>query len=398
MNLEKSIISQMITNPDIPFKTKLKPEHFQSNFCRTVFIAIRSLLQRGIDVDLPTLASESDLRASDLAEITSIESGNWKYQEEKIIDAYQVMQIKLTCERIIKSKLPAKELVSELMQSIDSYDESDNDRILTQKEIIHSALDDIEEANRNQGKIIGVSSGIRALDKRFNGFRKRRLYIIGGRPSQGKTALLVNLVYNSNKKVGVISAESAGKDLGKREFSLGTRINGEKLDSGNLSHDEFNKLLNMVDKIAGKEIYYYEKANSNIENVILKAREMKQRWGIEALYVDYIQQIQSSNSTKRHEQVGYISTKLKEIARNLDIPVIAAAQLRRDATGRVPELADFGESGQIERDADVAMLLHHGKMNEEEGSFIIIAKNRDGATGATRVHFNKDIFEFTGVE
>lgn len=411
MTNEQYFIGQILQDPDIAFKTIVKDYEFSSVKNKEIFITVKALLQRGLTPDLPTIYAENkEISPGFLADVTSHinASANWQVYEKKIKEDYRKLQIKIVCEGVIKDKYPTSQaMISELMKVIDGYTDFDDYRITPNNESLQKTLDEIEKAYLSKTAVTGVPSGIVSLDRRTNGFQKRKLYIIGGRPSQGKTALLMNFVFNTKAPVGIISAESSKTELDKRLICLRTKINGENLGRGNLKTADFGKLTEACGYLASKtKYYYYDKPNIEIGELLLKAREMKQRFGIKALYVDYLQQIKSYGRDKRHEQVAEVSTKLKALARNLEIPVICAAQLKRGQEGHIPELSDLGDSGQIERDADCVMMIHHGVISKEEhggkvkreGSFLVVKKNRDGATGIVEVVFKRDHYGFYGVE
>ncbi len=403
MDNEKYFIGQILQQPDIAYKTSLKDTDFSYPSCREIFLTVRSLLKQGLEVDLPTLhAQNRELQVSVLMKLQdSVPSaGNWKHYEASIKEDSQQRSIKRVCERVLHDKLmTSRDMISTIMEAVDGYTGVEEDRIYSIQETLNEAVDEIEWAYNNKGKLLGVSSGIRSLDYKLNGFQKRRLYIIGARPSKGKTALLMNFVLNAGVKVGVLSAESGRRELTKRLISLSSRMNSEHINQGNLGSAGFAKVTEACGKLFEKSVWWYDKSNMHLDELVLKAREMKQMHDIDVLYVDYVQQIQA-DAQKDHERVGKISTALKSLARNLDIPVVAAAQLKRPDPGKLkpPELHDLGNSGQIERDADAVMLIHEGEINKKEGVFLMLEKNRDGATGITQVVFKKEYYAFYEIE
>ncbi len=408
VNHEHYFISQVLSQPDIVYKTTLTDADFLTPSCRAIFITVKSLLQRNMTPDLPTIYSENtDISPTQLSQLSSVSMSpaNWKYYEGKIKEAKRVLGLRKVCEHVLTDTLmTSSDMVEQLMTEIDRYCDSGDYRITDNKTSLLLAVDEIEDAYKRKGEIIGVPSGVKALDRKINGFQKRRLYIVGARPSQGKTAMLINFMLNSHKSVGFMSAESSMRELDKRLISLNGRINNEHLATGMMGTTGFAKMNEAVADLYDRTYYYYDEPNMSIETLTLKAREMKQRYGIDALYIDYLQQVQSTHREKRNEQVADVSTKLKALARNLDIPVICAAQLRRDVEGKVPELHDLGDSGQIERDADIVMMIHHGEIKDKvkgetrEGTFLLVRKNRDGDTGAIELVFKKEYYGFYEIE
>jgi len=410
MTNEQYFIGQILNDPDLVFKTTVKDNEILSQKNRIIFITIKSMLQRGVVPDLPTIhADDPSISVSFLADLTTevFTSANWKLYEKTIKEDYRKTQIRTICGEVLESKSSSQEMITELMKAVDGYIDADDYGIVKHTDSLNKTVDEIESAYLGNRDVAGIKSGISGLDRKMNGFQKRKLYIIGGRPSQGKTALIMNFVLHAQECVGIMSAESGMIELDKRLISLRTKINGESLGRGDLKTTDFEKIIEACGYLTEKTKYfYYDKPNMTIEELLLKAREMKQRFDIKALYVDYLQQIKSNGSDKRHEQVADVSIKLKALARNLNIPVICAAQLKRGDEKSIPQLSDLGNSGQIERDADCVMMIHHGKIDvleegkkiEREGSFLVIKKNRDGATGIVEVMFKREHYGFYGVE
>ena len=411
MDNERHFIGQVLIEPDIAFKTTLTHKHFLSPICRAVFVSVRSLLQQGLEADLPTLLSQNkDIQASDLIDMhdKAVSSANWKLFERKLTESWKRREIRVICERVLSDTLTSSEMINEIMRAAD-LGGNDGYKIISHQDSLDMAVKEIEQAFLNRGEIIGIPSGIRSLDRKLNGFQKRRLYVIGGRPSQGKTALLVNFLHNANCRVGVMSAESSHQELSKRNISLAGKMNSEHLSHGNLGEQGFQRIHRICGDIYEQKIWYYDEPNMSLDALLLRAREMKQRFSVDIIYVDYLQHVQYAGRDKRNEQVGTVSSALKALSRNLDIPVVSAAQLRRppDGSQKMPELHDLGDSGQIERDADCVILLHHGevkvrdefgKEQKQDGSFLLVRKNRDGATGSVRVKFMKEFYGFYEVE
>ena len=406
MDNEKYFIGQILHQPDIAFKTTLRDDELLSPYCRSTFITVKSLLQQGLEADLPTIFSHNkEVPVSALMQMQDMVASpvNWEHYEKQVKEQSRRRGIKKVCEVVLHNNLTSQDMIEQIMKAVDGYVDYDDYRIVSLKESINQTVDEIEWAYNSKGQLRGIPTGIKSLDFKLNGFQKRRFYVIGARPSQGKTALLVNFIFNANRRIGVMSAESAKKEINERLISLCGRINSEHLAKGELGQTGLRKLNEACGKLYEKDIWYYDKPNMRLDELLLKAREMKQRFNIEALFVDYIQQIQCDGD-REHEKVAKVSTSLKALARNLDIPVIAAAQLKRPDTGKPkpPELHDLGNSSQIERDADAVLLIHHGELSvggeKKQGTFLLMEKNRDGATGFTQVMFRKEYYGFHEIE
>jgi replicative DNA helicase len=265
---------------------------------------------------------------------------------------------------------------------------------------IHKTVDIIQQRKENNQKLIGITSGLRRLDEMTFGFQDRRLYYIGARPSQGKTALLLNFIENCNVCCGVISAESGKEELSTRLLAKGALIDSQRLTVGMLYEGEDDSLFKSAENLYEKSIFIYDEPNPSIDTVVSIAKQMKQRYDIKVLFVDYLQCLSTTSSLRSlpyHQQVAYASKQMKALARTLNIPVVVSAQLRRDAEGNRPQLNDLSDSTQIERDADVVVMIYNKYDKEQrlESTFLLVEKNRDGRCGDIKVNFNQQYIQFT---
>jgi replicative DNA helicase len=251
----------------------------------------------------------------------------------------------------------------------------------------------------SHGALRGISSGLDSVDGYTHGFLPRRLYYIGARPSQGKSALMLNMATDCaiRKQIpcGIISIESSGQEIIERVFSSVGNIPGDMLASGFWGPSQFADIQTLAGKIVGKPLYLYDKPNLNIAQVKSVARVMATMFKVKIIFIDYLQLIDSTNrKLTKMEQVADASKQLKELARELELPIVCLAQLRREADDRRPGLSDFQWASQIEQDADVAMLLWHEAKDEKTESWILIEKNRDGKKGQIPVSFMGEYVTF----
>ncbi|WQV00969.1 replicative DNA helicase [Helicobacter pylori] len=304
------------------------------------------------------------------------------------------------------------------------------------KEVLASAMDLImENQKRGSLEVTGIPTGFAQLDNYTSGFNQGSLVIIGARPSMGKTSLMMNMVLsalNDDRGVAVFSLEMSAEQLALRALSGLTSINMHDLESARLDDDQWENLAKCFDDISQKKLFFYDKSYLGINQVRLQLRKLKsQHKELGIAFIDYLQLMSGSKATKeRHEQIAEISRELKTLARELEIPIIALVQLNRSLENRDdkrPILSDIKDSGGIEQDADIVLFLYRGyiyqiraednkidklkkegkieeaqelrlKVNEErrihkqngsiEEAEIIVAKNRNGATGTVYTRFN----------
>ncbi|WP_033751203.1 replicative DNA helicase [Helicobacter pylori] len=304
------------------------------------------------------------------------------------------------------------------------------------KEVLASAMDLImENQKRGSLEVTGIPTGFAQLDNYTSGFNQGSLVIIGARPSMGKTSLMMNMVLsalNDDRGVAVFSLEMSAEQLALRALSGLTSINMHDLESARLDDDQWENLAKCFDDISQKKLFFYDKSYLGINQVRLQLRKLKsQHKELGIAFIDYLQLMSGSKANKeRHEQIAEISRELKTLARELEIPIIALVQLNRSLENRDdkrPILSDIKDSGGIEQDADIVLFLYRGyiyqmraednkidklkkegkieeaqelrlKVHEErrvhkqngsiEEAEIIVAKNRNGATGTVYTRFN----------
>ena len=282
-------------------------------------------------------------------------------------------------------------------------------------EMLADALERIEDLRKNKDALRGLKTGFRDLDKKTAGFQKGDLIIIGARPAMGKTTLAQNLAYNianiNKKGVLFFSMEMAKNEIIERMISDVASVDNWNVRTGNLSDDDFSKICDGMSEMDGLPIYIDNTSSMNIMELRNKARRAMHDHDIGIIVIDYLQLIQGSDRYKgnRVQEVTEISRGLKILARELEIPVVALAQLSRNVTGRDnprPVLSDLRESGSIEQDADLVMFLHrpdYYKQNDDNYeptnvTELIIAKHRHGAVGKVELYFHDKFLRFMSLD
>lgn len=244
----------------------------------------------------------------------------------------------------------------------------------------------IDEAFRNKGAIIGVSTGLDSLNEILGGYHPGDLVIIGARPAVGKTAVMFNQMIGAQKMVGCISGEQGIVQGVQRLLAMAGKVSLSSMRNGRMSEQDWNALQTAATVLKGHPgMMFNDKPAPSMEEVESNARRWKYEHDIQALYVDYLQRIKRDPKKPKHEAVGDNAVRLKELARELGIPVIALAQVKRDVKDARPRMGDLADSSEIEKEADLIMLLHREGANDPDADDtkldIIIDKNRHGATG-----------------
>jgi len=263
---------------------------------------------------------------------------------------------------------------------------------------IKMVIDDIEKMQNNKSVLTGLDTGLKDLNKITNGWQNTDLIIIGARSGMGKTAFALNLAINASSTllvdkaaVGIFSLEMGKKQILQRLLSIVTETELEKIKNANFSIGELDTFIKKAQKSGNLPIWIDDRAGLSISAIKSKAKQWKKKNNIGLLIVDYLQLMKGTNKQSREQEIAEISRSLKELAKNLDIPIIALSQLNRDVEKRAtkePQLSDLRESGAIEQDADLIVFLYH---QDVEGGQIQnrlkIAKHRNGMCDNLEVKF-----------
>ncbi|HWB53231.1 MAG TPA: replicative DNA helicase [Tepidisphaeraceae bacterium] len=275
-------------------------------------------------------------------------------------------------------------------------------------EPLESVLHEVFESIENRGQR-GVESGFFELDDMLNGLQSGEMIIVAARPSMGKTAFAMNIVEavaaDSRLPCAVFSLEMSKQQLAQRMLCSRGEVDAHRLRKGMLHSDEYAKLASVVGELAKAPIWVDDSAGLTILELRAKARRLKLQHDIKCIMIDYMQLMDCPGIDSRQEQVSIISRGIKAVARELRIPVICLSQLNRATEGRDghrPRMSDLRESGSIEQDADVVMLLHredYYKMSEPDFvpdniAEVIIAKQRNGPTGTVKLTFDAKTTRF----
>lgn len=264
----------------------------------------------------------------------------------------------------------------------------------TIKDAVTMAYAKASDAMKNGGKIQGVPTGLSDVDEHLGGLHNSDLIVIGARAACGKTSFLLNLANNCGVPCGIISGEMPAVQVGSRMLSLESRVDAAKMRNGQFIEDDFPRLVIGVESLINREMYIYDKSGPTITEVIRQTRKWVKQYGIKILYLDYIQRIRAVDTDKktaRHERVAEVTQKLKDLARDLNIPIVALAQVSRDVDRRedkVPNMGDLSDSSEIEKESDVVITLCRPYVYDEQADpeemIVSVEKNRHGGTGVVK--------------
>ncbi|MFQ3619393.1 MAG: replicative DNA helicase [Spirochaetales bacterium] len=393
----------------------LREDDFYKSAHQRIYRGILNLFNRGESIDLITLTKElrttGDLEAAGgpayISSLTSEvpSSANIEYyarivQEASIRRNLIRISQEIHAESYNEGK-DARVIIEEAERKIfEISDTHQSGTYVRAGDIIAETIEAIEKLYHTHESYTGIPSGFPALDNMLSGFQKSEFIVIGARPSVGKTALALSMAANiavrQNRPVGFFTLEMSRMALMQRLVSSEARISSQVLRTGMLKPADFSNLTTAAGLIYEAPLYISDIPNIKLLDLRAQARRMKSHHHVEIIFIDYLTLIQAENQDlPRHEQIAEISRSLKALARELDIPVVALSQVRRETEGKTPTLADLRESGSIEQDADVVIFLHRERMNDREMEEIpkviktqlVVAKQRNGPTGGIEVAF-----------
>ncbi|MCG5125615.1 replicative DNA helicase [Candidatus Saccharibacteria bacterium] len=428
---EKSLLGSILldstTFPDI--LEKLKPIDFYHQIHGHIYRAMMNLYERSQPIDLVTLTSElKSLKLlkevggatyiSNLTMVVPTAANALSYANLVEQASIRRRLIKAGTEIATKAYDSANEVGAmlgqaekELFAVSDSNTKTDYTAL---SDLLVDAYDRMEMLSKNKGALRGLKTGFRDLDNKTAGLQKGDLIIIGARPAMGKTTFAQNLAYNvaGINKCGVLffSMEMAKNEIVDRIISTTSNVDSWRIRTGNISNDDFAKIGDALGEMGEIPLYLDDTSSMTILELRNKARRAHHDHNIGLIIVDYLQLITGSDryAGNRVQEVTEISRGLKILARELEIPVIALAQLSRGVTGRDdprPVLSDLRESGSIEQDADLVMFLHRvDYYHQEEGyeptniTELLMAKHRHGAIGKIELYFHPELLRFMNLD
>ncbi|WP_282938652.1 replicative DNA helicase [Paenibacillus sp. RC67] len=279
------------------------------------------------------------------------------------------------------------------------------------RDVLMEVFDKVEFLYNNKGGTTGVKSGFQDLDKMTSGFQRSDLIIVAARPSVGKTAFALNIAQNvgvrEKETVAIFSLEMGAAQLVQRMICAEANVDAGRMRTGFLESDDWEKLTMAIGALSEANIYIDDSPSVTVADIRAKCRRLKQERGLGMILIDYLQLIHGrGKGDNRQQEVSEISRTLKQIARELDVPVIALSQLSRGVEQRQdkrPMMSDLRESGSIEQDADIVAFLYRDDYYDKESEKkniieIIIAKQRNGPVGTVELAFLKNFNKFVGLD
>lgn len=428
---EKALLGSILLRPEAIHEVVdiLNNESFYAHKHGVIFSAMFDIYKKGEPIDLVSLSSR-------LKELKTLDSVGGMSYLTGLVDTVpssmnakhyaEIVQKKHTMRQLIEAAHHITELgfseESELEELLDKAEKRiyevtsapSNKKFIPIGDVLEDAFERLDKLQKSSGTLRGVPTGFPELDSKIAGLQQSDLIILAARPSMGKTALALDIARHTairhGTSVGIFSLEMSAQQLVDRMLASEAQVDAWRLRTGKLStDDEFERISDATNKLSQAKIYIDDQAGNNILKMRSVARRLKSEKGLDLIIVDYLQLMVPAGKNRQQDnmvqQVTEISRSLKQLARELDVPVIALSQLSRaieQRRGR-PQLSDLRDSGSIEQDADLVMFIHNEDRYKEAGERsniveLIIAKHRNGPTGMLELYFDDKKVTFRSLE
>jgi replicative DNA helicase len=386
----------------------LTADHFTSAFRKRMWNALKDRITAGEPADITTLPESLPDDAVEIIAIArncitsrsvptyvAIVRENWRRREAASIAV-----------RLLSAAQSGEDGVNEAIGDLLRLNATVTEHEYTGKQALALAWKQAEEAHLNGGKLPGITTGLQALDDILGGWHNSDLTLIGARPAMGKTALLVNLAEaaaSAKVPVGFVSAEQPVEQIGIRRLALASRVGAAAIRAGRIDEEQWSKVSSGVRERRDAPIWIYDRSALTLDELVAIARKWKHAHNMGILFIDYAQRI-TVPGADRITEVSAIARGLKNLARDLQIPVVSLAQVKAEVDKRDdkrPKSGDLANSDELTREADqILMLYREAAYNENANrttAEILIEKNRHGPTGFKQVAFLEETMRFADI-
>ena len=426
---ERSVVGCMMMSRDAIMVAAeiLAGEDFYLQMMGVVFDAMVELYNEGKPVDFVTLPEK--LKEKDVPpEVSSMEfakdlfnsvptSANVKYYANIVNEKAMLRRLIKLNEEIANTCYLSKDSVEDILEDTEKrmfqlLQRRTGGDCVPIRQVVLNALGTIEKASQMKGTVTGVSTGFVDLDYKTSGLQPSDFILVAARPSMGKTAFVLNMAqhmaFRKEKTVAIFSLEMSKEQLVNRLFSLESKVDSQKIRTGNLEDEDWAKLIEGAGIIGNSHLIIDDTPGISISELRSKCRKFKLEQGLDIIIIDYLQLMSGSGrgGDSRQQEISDISRALKGVARELNVPVVALSQLSRAVEKRDdkrPMLSDLRESGAIEQDADVVMFIYrddyYNKDTENKNmAEIIIAKQRNGPIGTVNLVWMPEYTRFVNAK
>ncbi|MCK0469808.1 replicative DNA helicase [Halalkalibacter sp. APA_J-10(15)] len=426
---EQAVIGAIFLSADalVTASERLAPDDFYRASHQRIYEVMLDLSEKDEPVDLVTVTSELQDRKwlDDIGGIAYLSDLSNSVPTAANVEYYtKIVEEKSILRRLIKvstsiaadgyaSEEEVDTILSEAEKTIlDVAQRKNTSAFISIKDVLVETYEKIEMLQNQQGEITGIPTGFQELDRMTAGFQRNDLIIVAARPSVGKTAFALNISQNvataTGENVAIFSLEMGASQLVQRMLCAEGNIDAQRMRTGALNAEDWQKLAMAMGSLAKAGIYIDDTPGVKVNDIRAKCRRLKQEQGLGMIMIDYLQLIQGNGKSgeNRQQEVSEISRTLKQIARELEVPVIALSQLSRGVESRQdkrPMMSDIRESGSIEQDADIVAFLYRDDYYDKESENqniieIIIAKQRNGPVGTVELAFVKEYNKFVNLD
>lgn len=421
---ERSVLGAILLNNEcinLVYEKIKNSEYFYRTNNREIYDAMCTLLKADTPIDMVTLSSELIKRGmleniggiTYLTELTGTvpSVANVEHYADIVVEKYKLRRLITDLSKSVSECYGAEREAKEIIEGAESslFNISMNNeasKLSHVSESVNDVYEEIRQIYLNHGKTRGVPTGFYEIDQMTGGLQPANLVIIAGRPSMGKTSLAMNMAAHAamveKKSVAFFSLEMSRNDLLMRLIGTAAAVDGNKIRSGNLETEDWERIYDATELLNNSKLYIDDTTAIGVTEIRSKCRRIKD---LALVVIDYISLMATENKESRQQEVSLLSRQLKGLARTLNVPVIVLSQLNRSVTsGRknhTPMLSDLRESGAIEQDADLVMLVHRPGYYQDEDedvdknlAQIIIAKQRNGSTGTVELTWKPELTQF----
>ncbi|QGG58957.1 replicative DNA helicase [Paenibacillus sp. B01] len=429
LEAEQAVLGAVLLQAEalITAMEKVRPEDFYLSSHQLVFEAMIELGENNQPIDLVTLTAYLSDRSqleevggvSYLAKLASVvpTAANVEHYAQIVEEKSMLRRLIRTATTIVSDGYGATDdiglMLSEAEQRImEIANRRSSSGFVSIRDVLMEVFERVEFLYTNKGGSTGIPSGFVDLDKMTSGFQRSDLIIVAARPSVGKTAFALNIAQNvgvrARETVAIFSLEMSAAQLVQRMVCAESNVDAGRMRTGFLEGDDWEKLTMAIGALSEAEIYIDDTPGITVSDIRAKCRRLKKERNLGMILIDYLQLIQGRGKAgeNRQQEVSEISRTLKQIARELEVPVIALSQLSRGVEQRQdkrPMMSDLRESGSIEQDADIVAFLYrddyYDKETEKKNIIeIIIAKQRNGPVGTVELAFLKNFNKFVSLD
>ena len=405
---EDTLLGQVLIDNSIWHSMKVTCEHFTTAESQKVYRAIEAVIGKGEAAQLDTVyAQDKSIDIGYLSRLTETvpTAANWQFYETKLIEQYR----KNALGRLFRESLHSLDVESSenALTALDAgltaiLQTRSVDRIHHIGECCYPYSQELESRYNLKGKLPGIATGWESMDEKLLGYRPNLLYYICGRPSSGKSALLLGSarkIAERGTPVFFVSLESSRIEVMERMTAQSGRVDTKKLAMGFFSHADFATITQTLGRINEYPFYIYDAPNQSLNQIKAQCRRAVRQYDCKVIFIDYLQLIRVPGEEDKRAEVAEASIEMKNLARELGVPIVCAAQLKREDEDKRPHKGSAQWSSQLEQDAD-AMLLIWRKRTETAGGdtgfeyWWLFEKVRDGAVGDVQMAFVPPVVSF----